>query len=419
MPPELRAAPAVNEMTAVDLAGAPAPPETAPPEPAPPSADRAGRPAEPRLPIGRRPDWWPRWIVRPVVIYLVSRVVTVGAMGIATTISHKSLWGEIDLWDSRWFIRAAQHGWPSHPPVLHGHIAANTIAFFPLFPLSFRGLAELTGVSLLTAGTIVSSITGMTAMIAVWALVRHYAGSRGADRATLLLAMFPGAFVFSMVYSEGMTITFIAFGLLALLRRRWLLAGLLGLLATATSPVAVAFAVSCAWCAYREIRRNRNWRALVAPVLAPLGFVAYLGWLSVHSGGISVWTQTERYGWHSYASLWYPFHLVISFLTDPIAPTKTNDILVAGIVLVVICAVVAIRDRMPVPILLYGLIAAGIAAVTAPVGLRPRFILLAFPLVLAVGTRLRGRAYRAVVFVSAGLLVTLTIYTVSSFAVFP
>ncbi len=414
MPPELRAVAAVNEMTAVDLARAPAPPE-----PTPPSTDRAGRPEEPDVPIGRRSDRWPRWIVRPIVIYLVSRVVTVGAMAIATVFSHKSLSGEIDLWDSRWFIRAAQYGWPSHPPVVHGHVAANTIAFFPLFPLSFRGLADLTGLSLLTTGAIVSSVTGMTAMIAVWALVRHYAGSRGADRATLLLAVFPGAFVFSMVYSEGMTITLIAFGLLALMRRRWVLAGLLGLAATATSPVAVAFAASCAWCAYREIRRNGNWRALAAPLLAPLGFLGYLGWLSVHSGGISVWTQTERYGWHSYASLWYPVHLVISYVADPVAPTKTNDILVAGIVLATICAVVAIRDRMPVPILLYGLIAAGIAVVTAPVGLRPRFILLAFPLVLAIGTRLRGRAYRAAVIASAGLLVLLTIYTVSSFAVFP
>ena len=204
------------------------------------------------------------------------------------------------------------------------------------------------------------------------------------------------------------------------MRRRWVIAGLLGLLATATSPVAVAFAVSCAWCAYREIRRNRNWRALAAPVLAPLGFVGYLGWLWVHSGGISVWTQTERYGWHSYASLWYPVHLVASFVANPVAPTETNNILVAGIVVVVICAVVAIRDRMPVPILLYGLIAAGIAAVTAPVGLRPRV----HPLGLPAGARGRdptpaGRAYGAVLLVSTGLLVTLTIYTVSSFAVFP
>jgi hypothetical protein len=413
MAPELRAAGAVNEMTAVDLRTPQAP------EPSGPDRDHSERAQRNKSPIIAAPSRWPRWVLRPVVIYLASRVVTYAALGVATAFSHKSLPGEIDLWDSRWFIRAASHGWPSHLPMYHGHVAANTTAFFPLFPLSFRGLADITGTSLLTAGAIVSGITGMTAMIAVWALVRHYADSQAADRATLLLAVFPGAFVFSLVYSEGMTITFIAFGLLALMRRRWLLAGVLGLLASATSPVAVAFTVSCAWCAYREIRRDHNWRAIVAPVLAPLGFIGYLGWLAWHSGGISAWTQTERYGWHSYASVWYPIHLVVSFVADPVAPNQTNDILVAGIVLVVICALVAIRDRMPAPVLLYGLIVGAIAAVTAPVGLRPRFILLAFPLVLALGTRLRGRAYGVVVLVSTALLITLTIYTVSSYKVFP
>jgi hypothetical protein len=414
MPPELRAAGAVNEMTAVDLVRTPQAPE-----PCLPESGASQRPDSRRISLTRGPKQWPRWVLRPIAIYLASRIVTYAALGVATTISHKSVWGEIDLWDSRWFIRAASHGWPSHLPMVHGHIAANTTAFFPLFPLSFRWLADITGISLLTAGSIVSGLTGMTAMIAVWALVRHYAGSRGADRATLLLAVFPGAFVFSLVYSEGMTITLIAFGLLALMRRRWLLAGVLGMAATATSPVAVAFVISCAWCAYREIRREGDWRAIVAPVLAPLGFIGYLGWLAWHSGGLTVWTQTERYGWHSYASIWYPIHLVISFLADPVAPTQTDKILVAGIVVAAIGAVVAIRDRMPVPILLYGLIAASISLVTAPVGLRPRFILLAFPLVLAIGTRLRGRSYGLALVLSTGLLVTLTIYTVSSYAVFP
>jgi hypothetical protein len=414
MPPELSASGAVNEMTAIDLVRSPRAPEASPQ-----SGDTPEHSGTRSISLGDRAKRWPRWVLRPIVIYLASRVVTYAALGVATTFSHKGLWGEIDLWDSRWFIRAASHGWPSHLPMVDGHPAANTTAFFPLFPLSFRWLSEITGISLLTAGAIVSGLTGMTAMIAVWALVRRYAGSRGADRATLLLAVFPGAFVFSLVYSEGMTITFIAFGLLALLRRRWLLAGILGLLATATSPVAVAFAVSCAWCAYREIRRNGNWRAIVAPILAPLGIIGYLAWLAWHSGGVTAWTQTERYGWHSYASLWYPIHLVISFLRDPIAQTLTDHILVVGIVVAVICAIVAIRDRMPVPILLYGLIAAGISVVTAPVGLRPRFILLAFPLVLAIGTRLRGRSYGAVLLLSTGLLITLTIYTVASYKVFP
>ena len=100
----------------------------------------------------------------------------------------------------------------------------------------------LTPLTPLEAGITISLLTGLTAMIGVWYLVREFAGPAAADRATLLVALFPGSFVFSLVYSEGIVITCVAFGLLALLRHRWWVAGLLGLVATATTPVALAFA---------------------------------------------------------------------------------------------------------------------------------------------------------------------------------
>ena len=193
---------------------------------------------------------WPRWILRPALIYLASRAVT-STLAVTTLFTHQSILQEVDRWDSRWFIRAAALGWPRHLPFDHGHVAGSTIAFFPLFPLSIRWLSDVTGLSLLAAGIAITTVTGLTAMVGVWALVRHYADQASADRATLLVALFPGSLVLSMVYSEGFALTFLAFGLLALLQKRWLLAGLLGLLASFTTPVALAFEVSCLWCAYR------------------------------------------------------------------------------------------------------------------------------------------------------------------------
>ena len=358
-------------------------------------------------------------VLRPIVIYLLYRLLTVGAMAITAAITHESMRQELDRWDGRWFLRAAAHGWPSRLPMVQGHVAGNTVAFFPLFPLAIRGLAAPTGLSLLSAGVVISGVTGLTAMVAVWALVRRYAGSETADRATLLLAVFPGAFVFSLVYSEGITLTCVAFGLLALLRRQWWLAGVLGLLATATSPIALAFVVSCAWCAGHEILRHRNWRSLIAPVLAPLGFLGYMLWLWWHTGVLSAWRLTERGGWHSYPSARYALHVITSFVADPVAATKTGDLLFAGTVVAIIGAVIAIRQRLPMPVLIYGLVAAAMAMIAAPIGLRPRFLLLAFPLILAIGARLRGWAFPSTVAVSAVLLVTLTVVSASSFTVFP
>src|SRR5665213_644542 len=92
-------------------------------------------------PEGRR---WPRWILRPALIYLVSRAVTWTTLAVTTLFTHQSILQEVDRWDSRWFLRAAALGWPRHLPFHDGHVAGNTIAFFPLFPLSIRWLSDLT-----------------------------------------------------------------------------------------------------------------------------------------------------------------------------------------------------------------------------------------------------------------------------------
>jgi hypothetical protein len=81
--------------------------------------------------------------------------------------------------------------------------------------------------------------------------------------------------------------------------------------------------------------------------------------------------------------------------------------------------VVAVRDRQPPPVLIYGLGAALLAVVSAPVGLRPRFILDAFPLILALGVRLRGVWYVVVVSTSAVVMVVFTVYSIGIHSVFP
>ena len=399
----------------------------APPDPSPPDVPRAGTGSEHPLGDGlpgtpdpvRRTASRARWVLRPVVIYAVSRAVALATLAVSGVVTHRSIAREVSRWDSLWFLRAAAHGWPARLPLHDGHVAYNTTAFFPLFPLTIRWMSQLTGLSLLASGMIISEVAGLTAMIGVWLVVRHYADQSSADRATLLVAVFPGSFVLSLVYSEGLVITFLAFGILALMRRNWLAAGILGLLATATSPVALAFEVSCLWCAYRAIADDRDWRSLAAPVLAPLGFVAYQVWLWRHTGNLSAWRDTERGAWHSYPSLLYPVHIVTVFLRDPSATTKTGDILFVGTVFTVVAAVVAIRSRMPMPARLYGLSAAAMGLVSAPIGMRPRFIFLAFPLIMAVGIELKGRAYAAVVTLSAVLMVVAMAYSVTSFRVFP
>ncbi|MFI5034771.1 MAG: mannosyltransferase family protein [Acidimicrobiales bacterium] len=364
-----------------------------------------------------------RWSRSPfapaVAIYVALRVLTLVMVLLTDLSNHHGLVHSLSVWDGKWFLLAANHGWPSHLPLRHGHIASSTVAFFPLFPLLMRGLAHLTGLSSAVVGLWVSGITGLVAVVAMGALTRFYAGEDAARRAAVLFALSPGSFVFSLIYNEGIVITLCVVAIWALMRRRWLLAGVVGAVATATSPVALILVLVALWSAGRAIARERAWRALVAPVLTPVGFLAWTGYLWAHTGTLRAWQQTERGGWQSYPSLRYALHIVVKFVTNPVSPTMTGQILIAGTVVCGAGLLLVYRERMPSELVVYATGAVALFAVSAPVGLRPRFVMLAFPLTMAAATRFRGRGYLAIAVGSAIALALMTIETIYSFAVFP
>ena len=369
--------------------------------------------------VVRARHWRDRPFSHAIVVYVLARVVTLLAVAIVELVTHHGLVHDLSRWDGKWFLEAVHHGWPRVLPRIHGHVRANPIAFFPLFPLLLRSLTFLTTVSSSVMGLVVSGVTGLTGVVAVGLLTKEFAGAQKAERAALLFAVSPGSFVFNLIYAEGLIVTFVALGLLALMRRRWWLAGLLGALATATSPVALAFVVSCVVSSFIAIRRHRQWRSLAAPLLAPLGIVAWMGYLWWHTGNLMAWRLTEHDGWKSQFSLMYPVHILAKFIGNPLSPTMTGQMLVAGTAISIVGLVVAFRERQPAPLLVYATSAVVLFACSEPVGLRPRFVMLAFPLVIAAATRWNGWRYRSIVALSTLLLVLMTIESLGSSAVFP
>ncbi len=351
--------------------------------------------------------------------YLGARAITLLAVGVGNLFTHHGWVADLSTWDGAWFLRAAEHGWPAQLPSVGGHVAASPLAFFPLFPLLIRAVAAISGLGPGTVGLLLSGLGGLGAVWAVGALTRHFAGPAKAERAALLFALSPGSFVFSLIYAEGIVIVLIALGLLALLERRWWRAGVLGALASATSPVGLAFAASCAATALYQILRRRTWSSLGAALLSPMGFVLWTLYLWRHTGTFWAWRLTERYGWNSFPSLLYPLRVLGKFLTNPLSPTMTGQILFWGTLVSAYLVYLMFREAQPLPVVAYGLAAVVLFATSSPVGLRPRFIMLAFPLTIAAASRFEGRAYRLVLGLSVIGLALMSVETLTSWAVFP
>lgn len=361
--------------------------------------------------------WW-RPLAIPTLFYAASRVVNLVGIAVAARWNGQSFGSEIRRWDSAWFLKAATLGYPHYLPVHHGRVVSSTIAFFPLFPLTVRGLADITGLTPVTAGLTLSLLTGLTATLAVWAVVDHYASRRIANRAAAAFAFFPGSFVFGMIYSDGLVLTLVALSLLALLQRRWLAAGVLGALATASAPASLMLIPAGAWAAVRALRRDGQKRAILGPVLTPVGFLAYQVWTYLRTGHANAWTLTERQAWHSYLWLKFPVVIVERAVAHPFAHLKVTEIFLGALFSAVALALLA-RHRPPAVVAIFAVASIALVVFTTPLGARPRMILWAFPLVTVWGAVLGRIAFAVFIVLSAIGLGALTIFSLTSWVLVP
>ena len=358
-------------------------------------------------------------MARTAGIYLASRAVVFAALWTASRlIPTVGLASTVTAWDGAWYLQTAEYGYPSTLPLVDGHVAQSNIAFFPLYPLCVRAVHAVLGVSYRAAGLVVAGLAGLVAVVLLRFVLERLWGSDAADRGVVLCCFFPGALVLSLTYSEALMLALTIGALLALLSQRWLFAGVLAGLATATRPNAVVLVAACAWASFAAIRSHRDWRSLAAPLLAPLGFVGYQAYLWAHTGQADAWFQTQQGGWGERLAVSATWDKLSDFFGRPLVDVNIT-IAVAGTVFVTVMLVLLVRARPPAPVLLYTAGIVVLALLSQTLGARPRFILTAFPLVAVLGRWLRGTAFTVAAAGSATLLGSFAIISVVSLLATP
>ena len=324
---------------------------------------------------------------RAAALYVASRVGVLLIGSAVASVTHQTLGQSLEVWDSRWYISIAQGGYVSSIPPGSGNPAQCNLGFFPLLPLVIRFVHLVTRFGYPVSGLVASTALGFLAAIAVWWMLRDLFGADGADRGTAMVVFAPGALVFSFVYTEGATVLLVACTLLALRRHRWLLAGLCAGAASAADPVASAVVVPCVVAAVIAIRRDREYRSLLAPILSPAGIGLFFIYLWAHTGSPLEWFHAQRAGWQggTYGngvpgSL---YHLVMYGFGDPNYGVKGICALASVGLLVVF-----FRARPPATWIGYVVAVLAYGAISPIIGVSPRLLLRCFPLVAVFGARL-------------------------------
>lgn len=322
----------------------------------------------------------------------------------------------IDLWarwDSVWYLTIAEQGY---------HGAAETLAFWPLYPALVAALGAVIGDHDLTAGVFISLASLLGSLVVLERLGARLVGGPSARRAVLYVALFPTAFFFGAVYSESLYLLLAVSAFLLAERGRFLPAGVVCGLAILTRVAGVALLPALAVIAWRSGRRRRALLSLAAaPVTASIHLLVVQdarGSLDDLFGAQALWQRHLSPAgplggiWHGLGKAW----TTALELGDRGGPDLLwpSELLNAGfLILFVVLTVVAWR-RVGAP---YGLFAAlslvlplSFPATPSPLLSLPRFGLVIFPFFLALGVLgERTRFNVTIVGVSSMLLVLATV----------
>lgn len=368
-----------------------------------------------------------RWVhlLVPLAAFLASRLLGHLSAALAAWVKEVPTTAVLGAWDGRWYLRAALEGYPS--VVGPGDFYAGDVAqvqspipFFPLFPGLSRAVMEVFGVGVLVAEALAVTAGGAVATCLVWALARDVYDRQVADRAAVLFAFAPGAIVLSMLYAEALAIALLAGALLLMRRRRWVWAGVVAALATATRPNSIVIVGVCVWMAAVAVHRRREWWALAAPLLAPLGMLGYFSYLWAHTGDPLAWFDVQRRGWGERTDLGIrSAELAWEFVKDPVADPY---VFVYGLSLLGVLAMGALflrRPRPPVELTLFTLGVIGLSLASATLNARPRFVFFAFPLVIVLARWTRGRSFGVVAAASGASMTLLGVFYFLERAYYP
>ncbi|GAA1482519.1 mannosyltransferase family protein [Gordonia sinesedis] len=358
-----------------------------------------------------------RWWVTPVLVYLVVRAVGIVVLARFAMLRDTSLGTALSVWDGKWMLAIAEYGYTGVPFDLTDargiHGADTAFAFFPGYPYLVGLVAKLPLVTPFGAALALNLVLGCLAAAGAYRLgvlctramtnrsplLRENASAVRPERVGLFLVVIfaasPMAVVLNMAYTEALFCALAVWALVGVLERHWLVAGLAACAAGTVRPTAIVVigvVMLAAMLAYRD-----GFRAWLAVVLSPLGYVGYLIVVWVRTGSPTGWFQIQTEGWGTrFDGGVAAFNFVNDALVDSgeVAPVATSWIMVITIVVVA----VAIWARLPWPVLVYGtLVVASIVLSSGLMMSRPRLLLPAFVLLVPLAITLaRAKAMAAV-----------------------
>lgn len=202
-------------------------------------------------------------------------------------------WNGFFRWDAGFYKFIALNGYKYHG----GY--STSVAFYPLYPYLCRWLGLLIG-SPFVAGLLLSNAATVAGIYYLLRLGTLLFDRATAERAAVLVLVFPTSLFLSAFYTEGLFFGLSTASMYAFYRRRYATSGALGALAMMTrSTGIVLFGALAAELVLGVVRRQTRFRwPMLGLLLIPLGLVAFMVILQYEVGDPLAFVKAEAsWGW--------------------------------------------------------------------------------------------------------------------------
>ena len=313
-------------------------------------------------------------------------------------------WNGFFRWDAAWYRNIVLNGYRYKPGT------PSSAAFYPLFPYLARWLGVVLG-GPFVAGLVISNLGALLGVYYLLRLGTDRFDEAVAERAAVLLLVFPTSFFLSAFYTEGLFFGLAAASMFYFYRRRYLPCGALGLLSMLARSsglvLFLALALDLGVDLYKKRLRLRP--SMLALLLIPLGLGVFMFVLQQQVGDAFAFMKAMS-NWGRVRSLpWVPLLDALRKLT-PLLPDHFDDAQEVIDALTAIgflgIGVAMIRERYPVAmsaLVLLGVLMPLSTYVLASMG---RYVLALFPAFYFLGEKCktRPRLERLLLFASAFFL---------------
>jgi hypothetical protein len=310
-------------------------------------------------------------------------------------------------WDAAWYHDIAKNGYSFAPGQ-----QSNT-AFFPIYPLLMKAVYFLLpgdrDATFFLAGCVVSNAALVVALYYLVLLVRIDFDHRTAARTVLYLLVCPSTLFLSAVYTESVFLATTVAAFYYARNNRWVLAGLLAGAATVTrsagfllaAPLLLEYLAQRRW-QWREIRPN-----IAALAIIPAAAVLHMLYLKQRVGNMMAMSEAQAAWGGAWGKLTPPWATAARLLRESMQfPELTNFGFVFAAIALIVFAAVRLRATYSV----YAVLCFCFVTSWGTFDSVPRYVLMIFPVFIALAILGRNRAFhQTYLLIASGLAAFLMI----------